>query len=141
MKKILTLILFTVILAGTSFAQFDRDTLTSWTDSISVFNVPRTTVDIYEYIEVTIKDITGGIVDSFAVEKYDYYNEEWHRIGAKSIKTWGNVYQLVPGDGQTKTWLIFSFCEKANYIRVRRLNAGIEGVKSMITWEGKGKCD
>lgn len=141
MRKILTLILFTV-LAGVVFPQFDRDTLTSWTDSISVFNVPKKTVDIYEYIEVTIKDTTGGtaIVDSFAVEKFDYYNNDWHRIGAKNIKSWDTQYQLTPGNGQTKTWIILSFCEKANYIRVRRLNTGIEGVKSMVTWEGKGKC-
>lgn len=141
MKKILALILFTVLFTSVSFAQFDRDTLTSWTDSISVFNVSRGTVDIYEYIEVTIKDTTGGIVDSFAVEKYDYYNAEWHRIGARNIKSWETQYQLAPGNGQTKTWIIYSFCEKANFLRVRRLNTGIEGVKSMVTWEGKGKCD
>lgn len=140
MKKILTLILFTFI-ASLSYGQFDRDTLTSWTDSISVFNVPRYTVDIYETIEVSIKDASGGTVDSFVVEKYDPYNAEWHAIGAKNMKSWGNEYTLVPGTGVTQSWIILSFCEKANYIRVRRTNVvGGAGIKSMVTWEGKGKC-
>ena len=139
MKKIFVIILF-LSLVGISYGQFDRDTLTSRTDSISVFNSPKTVGEV-TYIEVTIKDVNNSVVDSFAVEKYDYYNAGWHRIGAKNIKTWNNEYQLAPGDGQTKTWTILSFCENPNYIRVRRLNVGATGIKSMVTWEGHGKCN
>lgn len=139
MKKIFVIILF-LSLAGISYGQFERDTLTSWTDSISVFNVPKPNGET-EFIEITIKDVSNSVVDSFAVEKYDYYNAGWHRIGVKDLKTWTSKTQLAPGDGATQTYIIQSFCENPNYIRARRLNAGATGIKSMITWEGHGKCN
>ena len=140
MKKIFVIILF-LSLAGISYGQFDRDTLTSWTDSISVFNPTAKTVGEVTYIEVTIKDVNNSVVDSFAVEKYDHYNAGWHRIGVKDLRTWTSKTQLAPGDGITQTYLIQSFCENPNYIRARRLNVGATGIKSMVTWEGHGKCN
>lgn len=139
MKKIFVIILF-LSLAGISYGQFERDTLTSWTDSISVFNVPKPNGET-EFIEITIKDVSNSVVDSFAVEKYDYYNAGWHRIGVKDLRTWTSKTQLAPGDGATQTYIIQSFCENPNYIRARRLNVGATGIKSMITWEGHGKCN
>ena len=130
MKTIL-LVILTVISLKAQVTEID--TLETGTDSIAVFN----NNNAFDFIEVAVKGATA--TDSFYVERYSPYTDDWSRIGAQNELT-GEFDQIIAVDTTTNFYLIlYSPYQYAEHLRIRRYNVYSADKTSYVTWFGKSQ--